>query len=291
MSIESVDILVVDTALVAAPLSGVTVKILSEDGSAVVAQPVTDSDGLVTQLLPTGIYQLRFFKFGVTFRSQLIEVLPAVVNQFRVRGEVYSYPQSTDTRICIASGFFRTPSGGLARGVDVHFIAKWSPILLEGSAIMPERVTQRTNDNGYMEVPLIRFGQYEATVEGMEDYQRVVSVPDAPSVNIGDLLFPVVEAITFEEAGPYEVAVGDELILTPHVFSSDLNELTNISTDVIWLTDNSTGCSAAPEVSRLVVKGLVAGTYQLTATRRDKSIIRIPDTPIQGVPLTITVTP
>lgn len=290
MSIESVDILVVDTTLAANPLAGVTVKILTEDGTSVVAQPVTDVNGLVTQLLSTGIYQVRFFKFGVTFTTQLIEILPAVVNQFRVRGEVYTYPQSTDTRICIASGFFRTPSGGLARGVDVHFIAKFNPLLLEDSAIMPERVTQRTNNEGYMEVPLIRFGQYEATVEGMEDYQRVVCVPDAPAVNIGNLLFPVVDTITFDEAGPYSAAVGDELTLTPHIFSSDLNELTNLVADVNWTTDDPS-LTVVANATTLTVKGTTAGTYQLIATRRDTSIIRIPNTPIQGVPLTITITP
>lgn len=290
MSIESVDILVVDTTLAANPLAGVTVKILTEDGTSVVAQPVTDADGLVNQLLPTGTYQVRFFKFGVTFSRQLIKVLSVGSNQFRVRGEVYTYPQSTDTRICIASGFFRTPSGGLARGVDVHFIAKFNPLLLEDSAIMPERITQRTNNEGYMEVPLIRFGQYEATVEGMEDYQRVVCVPDAPSVNIGNLLFPVVDAITFDETGPFTAVAGEELTLTPHIFSSDLNEITNLVSDVSWTTDDPS-LTVVANASTLTVKGTTAGTYQLSATRRDASIVRIPNTPIQGVPLTITITP
>lgn len=290
MTIESVDILVTDTTLAHNPLAGVTVKILTVDGTAVVAQPVTDVNGLVHQSLPTGSYQLRFFKFGVTFSAQLIDVLPSVVNQFTVRGEVYTYPQSTDPRICIASGIFRTPTGGIARGVDIHFIAKWNPLLLEGSAIMPERVSQRTNNDGYMQVPLIRFGQYEATIEGMEDYQRVVSVPDRPAVNIGDLLFPVVERITFDESGPYTVAVGAELLLTPHVFASDLNELTNLVSDVMWTTDNA-NLSTIPGATQISVKGLVPGTYQVIATRRDTSIVRIPNTPIQGVPVTITVTP
>lgn len=290
MSIESVDILVVDTTLSANPLEGVTVKILTEDGTSVVAQPVTDVNGLVTQLLSTGIYQVRFFKFGVTFTTQLIEILPAVVNQFKVRGEVYTYPQSTDTRICIASGFFRTPSGGLAKGVDVHFIAKFNPLLLEDAAIMPERVTQRTNKEGYMEVPLIRFGQYEATVEGMEDYLRVVCVPDAPAVNIGNLLFPVVDTINFDEVGPYTAAVGDELTLTPHIFSSDLNEITNLVSDVSWTTSDPS-LTVVANATTLTVKGTVAGVYELIATRRDTSIVRIPNTPIQGVPLTITITP
>jgi hypothetical protein len=293
MSYESVDIKVVDTTPSASPLAGVTVKIMSQDGRLVFGQPVTDANGIVALLMPTGIFQLRFFKFGVTFSAQLIEVLPAPqVNTFKVKGETYVYPQSTDTRICIAAGIFRTPTGGIARGIDMHFIAKWSPILLDNSAIMPERVTQRSNNNGYAEVPLIRFGQYNVTIEGMEDYQRVISVPDAPAVNISNLLFPRVTVITFEEPGPYTVQQGETLYLTPHVFSSDLNELTNLFSDVLWSTTESSLLALDTSVSgKIGVRGSLAGTYQLFADRRDKTIIQIPNTPIQGVPVTITVTP
>jgi hypothetical protein len=292
MSYESVDIKVVDTTPSASPLAGVTVKIMSQDGRLVFGQPVTDANGIVALLMPTGIFQLRFFKFGVTFSAQLIEVLPAPqVNTFKVKGETYVYPQSTDTRICIAAGIFRTPTGGIARGIDMHFIAKWSPIILDGSAIMPERVTQRTNNEGYAEVPLIRFGQYDVTIEGMEDYQRCISVPNAPAVNIANLLFPVINLITFEEPGPYMIAVGEDLVLTPHVFASDLNEMADITSDVLWTTANSVTFSVSPQLKTLSVRGMVPGVYQLQALRRDTSIIQIPNTPIQGVPVTIVVTP
>ena len=291
MSYETVDVLVVDTTLQANPLASVVVKVLSQDGKLVYGQPVTDANGMASLLLPPGVYQFRFFKFGVTFQAQCIAVLENFPNQFIVRGEIYTYPQSTDTRLCVAAGLFRTPTGGIARGVDIHFIAKWNPLILDGSAIMPERVTVRSNNDGYVELSLIRFGQYDVTIEGMEDYQRCISVPDAPAVNIANLLFPTICTITFEETGPYTVAVGDELLVTPHVFATDLNEMVNISSDVLWSTSDGLKLTIAQMSNHLSLRGTEPGTYELRADRRDKSIIQIPNTPIQGVPVIITVTP
>ena len=292
MSLESVDIKIIDTTASEAPIENVVVKILSEDGLTVIGQLTTGPTGIISSLLPTAKYQIRCFKFGVSFQASLIEVLaPPAVNKFVITGEKYVYPSSTDVRLCTASGHFRTPTGGIARGIDIHFIAKWNPITLDGSAIMPERVTTRSNDKGYVEIPLIRFAQYDVTIEGMEDYQRTISVPDAPAVNISDLIFPVVDLITIEEAGPYTVAQGDDLILTPHVFSSDLNEQSPISRDVNWSTSDTTKLGLDVQATTLVLRGITPGTYNLLATRRDTSIIRIPNTPIQGVPIEITVTP
>jgi hypothetical protein len=292
MSLESVDIKVVDTTPSATPIENVVVKILSADGTTIYGQLTTGPTGIVSTLLPNATYQIRCFKFGVSFQASLIDVVVSPpANKFEVQGEKYVYPSSTDPRLCTASGHFRTPTGGIARGIDIHFIARWNPITLDGSAIMPERVTTRSNDSGYAEIPLIRFAQYDVTIEGMEDYQRTISVPDAPAVNISDLIFPVVDVITIEEAGPYTVAQGADLTLTPHVFSSDLNEQSPISQDVNWSTSDTTKLGLDVQATTLVLRGITPGTYTLLATRRDTSIIRIPNTPIQGVPVTVTVTP
>jgi hypothetical protein len=291
MSYENVDITVVDTTPLASPIVGVTIRVLSEDGKLIYGQLTTDALGKASVILPVGVYQVRPYKFGVTFSASLLDVQAhPVVNNFSITGEVFVYPSSKDTRLCVASGIFRTPTGGVARGVDIHFIAKWSPIMLDGSPIMPERVLVRTDNNGYVEVSLIRFGQYDATIEGMEDYQRVVSVPDYPAVPIGDLLFPVVAAITFDEAAPHSVVVGASISLTPHVYCSDLNETPTIMTDVIWTSSDSNGLIVEQLPDSITLRGLIAGTYELRAVRKDESIVRIPNTPISGVPVTITVT-
>lgn len=288
MSASAIDILVTDSRQPANPLAGVVVKILSQDGQSVVCQVTTGEDGVAQLLLTEGTYQARFFKFGISFKGAvLIDANEECA--YQVRGTPYEYPSSTDNRICIASGIFRTPTGGVARSVDIQFIAKWNPILLEGSPIMPERVSVRTDKNGYVEVPLIRFGQYDATIEGMEDYQRLVSVPDAASVNIGDLLFPVVSSVSIEGEGPYFAETGTPIVLRARAFASDGNELPSLSSDAVWTTD-SPQCTVSPGLNTLTINAIASGVYQIKAARRDSSIIRIPDTQIQGVPVQVTFT-
>lgn len=294
MSFEAVNIRVTDDTAMMSPLAGVVVKVLSQDGKLVFGQITTDGSGLATLLLPApAIYQVRFYKFGVSFSgAQLIAVLSAPsTNNFSVKGTVYTYPQSLDPRLCIASGFFRTPSGAVAASIDMHFIGRFDPLLLDGAAILPERVIARTDNQGYVSVSLVRFAMYDVTLQGMEDYSRLATVPDAPAVNIGDLLFPVVTLVNFEETGPYTVRVGQDLVLHPHVFTSDLRELPDITSDLLWSTSDSSGLGINPTSSSVGVHGITPGTYTLMAPRRDQSIIRIPNTPVGGVPLTIVVTP
>lgn len=289
---ETVNILVKDSSQIPVPLKSVVVKLTSQDGKSVYGQTQTGADGIASFLLPSGnTYQARFYKFGYSFQASLIEVISDAQNTFTIKGEGFTYPQSMDPRICIAGGFFRTPAGLPAKYVDMHFIQKFDPLLLDGAAVVPERVAARTDAKGYVEVPLIRFGYYDVTLEGMEDYQRCVNVPDKPFVNIGDLLFPVVTAVSFEEEGPYTVQVGNSLTLHPHVFTSDLRELSDITSDLLWSTSNSMSVGISPEASSITLTAVTAGTYTLTATRRDQTIIRIPNTPVQGVPIQITVTP
>jgi hypothetical protein len=292
-TMENVDVVVKTAAQIPAPIPGVVVKITNQAGTQVHGQATTNSSGVAAFLLPApAIYQARFYKFGYLFSGVLLDVQSGAVNVFNVSGQGYAYPQSLDPRICLASGLFRTPSGLPAKYVDLNFIQTFDPILLEGAPVLPERISARTDHQGYVEVPLIRFGYYDVTMEGMEDYQRRVNVPNTAAVNIGDLLFPVVSAISFDESPPYTVAVGNEITLHPHVFTSDLRELSDITSDVLWTTSDGTKLgiiSLAPDA--IVLRALVAGTYTLTGNRRDQSIVRIPNTPVSGVPISIVVTP
>lgn len=291
MNYETVDLLVTTDDPVPVPLAGAIVKVLDQAGTLVFGQYTTDINGMTSFMLPAGIYQIRCYKFSISIPKLLVPVVTGMVNQFTIRGTPYVIPSATDSRLCIAAGFFRTASGSLARGVDLHFIAQFDPLLLEGSPVLSERVIARTDDNGFVAVPLIRFAMYEVTVQGMEDMLRCVYVPDRASVNIGDLLFPVVTTITFEEPGPYTTPVGTPLTIHPHVFTSDYRELTDITSDVLWgPTPPQGSIGIQPTSSSITLIGTVAGSFTFGASPRDASIVRIPNTPITGVPITVTFT-
>lgn len=296
MSIEPVDIYVKDAQPIPAAIAGVTVKVFSQNGSTVQGQNTTDTSGLAAFLLPDGTYSVRLYKQGVAFLNPfIIEVLSAPVapqtNTFDLTGYPLTPPLVSDPRLCVAYGYFRTPSGAPAEGIDIHIINKFNPLSMDGAAVLSERVTVRTDMTGYVEVPLIRNAQYDVTVQGLNQLVRTISVPDAPNVNMPDLLFPVVSVVSFSPAGPYTVQVGQELVLTPTVTASDGQDLGLGIEDVVYRSSDTEVLGVFVSASTVTLRGIAAGSAQLTVTRQDNSIVRIPDTGVSGQPIAVTVTP
>ena len=174
MSYEICDFFVTDSTPVAAPVAGVTVKILSADGKTTYGQTVTTSSGVAAFLLPSGVaLQARFYKFQVGFTNpQLFTVASGQTNTFTVTADILTPPVPLDARLCTAFGYFRDVTGAPQANVDVQFIAKFDPVWLDGAAVLKERISVRSDHNGYMQVNLIRNGQYNCTVSGEEDITR-----------------------------------------------------------------------------------------------------------------------
>lgn len=298
MSYENVNIYVKDDTSQQGPVPNVIVRVFDETGTYFITQSTSDSAGVAALLLPAPQrYQLRFFKDRFSIQQpQFLDVLEAPIlpqtNDFNAVGHIYSPPEAVHPRMCRCSGFFKRPNNAPAIGHDVHFIAKFDPLLFESDAMLTERLMQRTDERGYMEIDLVRFGQYNVTVEGFEDCTRVITIPDAASVNLPDLLFPVVERVTFAPDGPWVVAIDplNDVEVTPTVWTSDGRVLPGTALeDVRWASSDPNVFAVLATNAKLFLRGLAPGTAQLTASRADVSIVRIPNTPIEGVPVSITV--
>lgn len=276
-----------------AAIAGALVKIFDAAGAVAFVEGMTDGAGRFECLLPAQTYQIRCFKRQVSFgRPQLIEVLdPPAVNDFMVTGVLFDPPTSNDPRLCLASGFFRGPNGDPAANVTVHFIAKFDPVLLDGDAILsPERVQVRTDKEGFMRVTLIRYGEYDVTIQGFEDMLRTITVPDRSSVNLPDLLFPVVASIAFDPPGPYVLAVDQEISVTPTILTTSGEVLPGTATaDVNWRSSDSNVLGVKAGSSILVLRGIGVGAADIVAERADTTIIRIPNAPLAGVPVPVAV--
>lgn len=293
MSFETVDVFALDSTPLHSPIQSVLVKVYNPAGSVFFTQGTTDALGHVGFLLETQLYSIRLFKFMVGFTQPVLaEILASpAVNKFNIFGEVFVPPTPTDLRLCRASGFFRDISGSPKRFLDIQVISKFSPILLDGSAVVTERQIIRTDEKGYAQMDLIRGGRYQVTIEAFEDCQREIAVPDTSSVNLPDLLFPVVDRVVFAPLPPYALLVGQTVVVTPTVLASDGRPLTGTDIeDVTWRTVNESIASVTVSSTTLSIRGNGAGITQLTAARNNSSIIRIPDTPIGGQPIDITVT-
>lgn len=304
MALETVDILVQDDEVVPQPVDGVTVRVYDSSGTTLLTSGVTGAvtPGHAEFTLdgddPPIEYQLRFSVNGGSIVSpQAIEVYsppasaPTGANNFVSTASMFTLSPATNIRLCRASGYVWGPNGKPRRGVDMHFIPCFNPLVVDGIGILGERVATNTDEDGYVQVDLLRGGEYLATIESHENIQRHVVVPDRDSVNINNLLFPIVVDIDFTPAGPWAVAVDAELEITPVVTASDFRVLeTTAADDVQYATDDPDIATVTVGASTITIRGISPGTTQLRVTRTDESIVYVPDPGINGGVVTITVT-
>lgn len=290
MSFEPTDVYVKNAA--GDPVEGVLVKVYNDFGDVFFTQATTDADGKAGFLLETLVYSLRFYKFQVGFtQPQLASVLSAPAsNVFDIVAEPFVLPLATDPRFCRCSGFFRDIAGAPKQFMDMNFNSEFDPIVVEDAAVVDASRNIRTDENGYAQIDLVRGGIYCVRIVGMvNDQLRQVHVPDQASAVLPNLLFPVVDRITFDP-DTVSLAAGSELEVVPTVYDSGGRPLEGSArSDVLWGSDDETVMVVVADEEKLTIRALAAGAANITASRQDSSIIRIPDMPIVGVPLEVTV--
>jgi len=294
MAYVPVNIFVLAKGGISNPIPGVLVRLFDRQGRVIHTQGTTDAQGLSTFLLPTeqAPYQARCYNNGVAFAAPaLITPSTAPPNNFVLYGETLTRPLSQDPRVCVAYGYFKDGTNGPFEGCTVHFMPKFQPLVLDGNAVLKERTLSKTDKNGYLEIGLIRCAKYEVLVEGMEDEVRVIYVPDTANVNLPDLLFPVVDSVTISQAIG-QIHVGEEVTLYPHIWASSGLELHGTSPqDVRWSSSDPDVLACTITQEALIIRGMKPGVAQLQAIRMDNSVVRIPNTPIKGLPIAVTVIP
>ena len=318
MAIETVKIYAWDQN--SNPLEGVLVRVFDATGTTFIAQNTTTlvgGDAIAEVSLdgddPAIQYTIRLSKTGVAFDGalgdqyktpQLIDIYsppanaPTGKNDFDVKGETFERPVATDPRLCRCSGFFKDAAGRPLANLDMSFINQFRPAIVDGNAVLGERLQGRTDADGYFETDLYRGGIYEVYIQSVQAataddggaFTRELHVPDEASHNLIHLLFPVVGEITWTPA-TVSLAVDATLELVPLVKGTDLRELTGTALqDVEYEVEDPDIATIAVSSDKIVVTGKAAGTTNLVVTRKDQTIVTIPDAVITGSPLAITVT-
>lgn len=317
MAVEIVRVYTVDEN--SDPLEGVLVKFydntdtfVTQDVSALVgadvyAEVMLDGDD------PTPIdYTIRMQKLGVAFDGllgddskspQAISVysppgaVPPTSNGFTVQGQTFSRPAATDPRLCRASGHFYDLSGRPLANLDVHFIGTclnegqdpYAPTIVDGNAVLQGgRIISRTDSNGYLEIDLYRDGEYAALVQGQETMLRKLLVPDASSVNIVHLLWPVVSSVTFSP-DPLNLTVDDYTDVDVTLVASNGQALDLADGDMTFSSEDTGVATVQVVDGKLRVFGVAAGSTQIVGTRSDTSIRTKPEEPQTYSPLIVTV--
>ena len=294
MPLDAVDIYVRDTTPLRSPVSGVSVKITSQDGAIFFSQAITDSSGHAGFLLPSGAtYQLRFYRFQVGFANpQFFAVVDGQTNVFDVEAQLLTPPISRDARICVAYGFFRDITGAPLANELVHFIPKFMPAWVDGSAVLGGTIIRRTDAKGYMQIDLFRHAHYDCLVESEEDLTRYIKVPDAANVNLPDLLFPIVSLIKWTPLQvPYTIQAGKQLTVGFQVYASDGECLGQAGGQIRWHNSDQSVVGIAPGGGTVTFSAGTPGTAVIRVTRADHSIVHIPDCGIVNGEITVLVTP
>lgn len=283
----------------------ITQQLTALVGSEAYAEVTLDGDSTPIE------YTIRLSKVGVSFDGTLgddsktpqeisvyspASLSPTGTNNFEVQGQAYSRPAATDPRICRCSGYFVDHRGQPLKNLEMHFIAlclndgqsPWNPLIVDGKGVLSTKIYAKTDSRGYMEIDLFRTGIYQVLVQGIETSNRVVKVPDAPGVNIVDLLFPVVEEVTFE-TNPLTVPLSTYVDLDVTVIATDGQELLLSGSDVIFESQNLGVAVVQIVDNKLRVMGSGVGTTTVTARRADTSTVTIPTQPVTYIPLSVTV--
>lgn len=292
---ETVNVTVQDDTLAHDLVDGIVVRVFDSTGTTHVTEGTTGSvnHGAVQFTLLGGlVYQLRFYMNGGSILSpQYVSVSSTLTNNFLITASMFSLPEATNIRLCRASGYIWGPDGRIKPGIDIALIPTFNPLVVDGYGVMGERVNIRSDAAGYICADLLRSGIYDATIEGHENYLRQIHVPDRSSVNIFHLLFPIVASVSYSPAGPWVLAVGASLELTPIVMAMDYRTLPGTGNDDTEYTiDDTTIASVSVSGTVVTITGNATGITTLRATRRDNSVVYIPDPGVIGGELTITVT-
>ena len=304
-----VTFVIVDDSVDESPLEDVVVRVYSEDGLTFVTQAQTDEDGtLVLDLEDATTYWVRFFKIGYQFQSKLtVEVdSGASSNTFDVTAtDLTELPPSTVPTLCRASGYLAGADLHPREGITVTFTLTGKPRVVSGVAMVLQDLIAKTDENGWIEVELVRGGIYDCVVAGQDDTVYRVVVPDRTSVSFTELVWPYVAELAYqvdgEDVTEVEVAVDETVevqtfvrlssgVLTPFKYDGD-SEWTDIGSFVeLTYSDDATAVVTLSQ-GTLSIQGAVAGSTTISAEIRDGvEVERLPE-PTRTLPsLTITVT-
>ena len=267
-------------------------------GGAVAGIFQSGPDGTANILLPVDTYEVRAFHFGADFGppklisliEEAVDAAGPPVNTYYLYGARFKSTDSLDPAVCMAHGYFRTAGGYPAKGLSIQFTAHFTPLLVDGAAMVPNKVLVQTNDKGWAMVPLLRGGIYHAVVEGAEDTVRTVYVPDARSWSLPDILYPRVDRLVATPAGQsITLRVGQELSFVAELYATDGRKLPNLTDDAAWKVS---GAAAALDMRTggFSLRGLGVGVSTISVERTSNSVPSLPHAPVGNTPITVTVT-
>ena len=300
------------------PIAGVLIRVFDAAGAVFQTQNYTDVNGMaeIDGLAgdnPPIPYTIRMSKTGVAFDGSLgsASKTPLLItvfsppsdvpggNSFKIKGETFKRPVSLDLRLCRCSGFFKDITGKPLPGLEIKFINEFGPTVVDGNAVMGEGVNFITDQYGYGCIDLYRNGKYMAWVAGVQavdansehalGFPRNMVMPDQGSANLVSLLFPVVINV---DVSPNPIMLMLNQASNPSVVvtADDGRTLLGTASEDVYYDVLDKGIAGiSVKCDKLSLVGVNPGTTQLTAVRKDQTIVKIPAINLLLFPVYIVV--
>jgi len=305
VALETVRVIVYDTEVPPGVIENVTVRVFTT-AEVFVTSAVTNASGIADVTLDGALtgtdYHVRFHKDTVSFDTpQVIAVYspagaaPNGTNDFEAEGDLNAPSAPSEATLCRCYGYFRNVDGTPIDGMQIRFQSNYSPMIYNGLGVYGSPIYLETDSDGYASIDLYRNSELMVSLAGEhieEDlgYQRNILVPDRTTCSLLDLLFPVVIQVTWSPVAPFSLTVGGTLEVTPTITATNYQVLTGAAPDdVLYEVSDASIASVSTNNDTIILTGVSVGATSLTVTRRDDSIVRVPDT-ITGTPATINVT-
>jgi hypothetical protein len=278
-------VLITCTDQLSDPVQSVLVR-LFDNATSLVTFNSTDAVGEVLfDGIDPGDYTIRVSMSGGGWGVDSPQALTVVEggeseNDFGVTLTLVAGDVPSDPLLCRCTGYFRNLTGAASPGMSISLISIASPTLLGSDLVVGERVQITASSVGFLTVDLIRGARYRVEIATYDDLSLVFEVPDLPTANLPDVLFPVVTGVIFTPASvSVQVDVSVEVAVTVKYRSGLLKALADIKEAFpIEFTASDDSVSAHISNGKLVIQGDDIGSFTVKATRAvsDNAVIVAP---------------
>ena len=191
------------------PVQGVRVSLHQTIGTFISAQTTDATGSVFLGNLAEGSYEIRITPnppgYVVSSSRQTITVQGTEDQTFDIAIDTSSLPAATDDKFCRCTGYFVDPYGKPYSDLSIHLSPVNTPTLFAYSgttkAVVPESLLVKTDHVGVASVDLIRGHEYSVYMEGYENIQRLILVPDLLASSLPDVLFPTVDRVEYDSNG------------------------------------------------------------------------------------------
>ena len=275
---------------------------------------LADGEVIFSSVAP-GTYEIRIVPpipvAVLNGKIQTIEVLDAPVapdsNIFDIDLTQAGLETSTNVTLCRCSGYFVDMTGRAISNVSIHFSDACLPQLehhptlqFDSKVIVPSKRIAVTDATGFVSIDLYKNERYAVYIEGWENVFREIIIPDAPAMNIADVLWPFVGSVEYYDGGSLilpvtapSVAVGIDATkeLTFKVLLRKTIEA--LGSEVSFEVDDDTIAEVSVDhtAKTITILGVSAGTANLIVTRTPAAEdgVRVNPTPTLVADLEIVV--